>query len=287
MNYNYFDTISAAEFMLAESEFPPKGGEKGSPFFRFIWNRSKNSVALMVDDLPLELNTNEVLSCTNLQKVTIKENQSAEGIISLNFNQPFYCVHTNDEEVSCNGLLFFGTDQAPVLFLDQTEVEILDTLLKVLKDEFKMRDRNQQEMLRLLLKRLIIRCTRLARKQLINNDLNEGEIDLIRQFNVLVEEHYRTHRQVSDYAEMMHRSPKTLTNLFALHSEKSPLQVIHDRIIMEAKRLLLYSGKSIKEIGHELGFSDPSQFSRFFKKRVGKNMQEFREARKLPQVGQN
>ncbi len=250
MNYKYHDTISEAEFVLAESEFTKKADEKDSRFFRFVWNRSGYSKSFMVDDIPLDLKPNQVLACTNLQQVRINADESPQGIVSLCFNRPFYCVHTNDEEVSCNGLLFFGSDQAPVLFLDGTEEEILETLLRVLKDEFQMRDRNQQEMLRILLKRLIIRCTRLARKQLIKKELNEGEIDLIRQFNVLVEEHFRTRKQVSDYAEMMHRSPKTLTNLFALHSEKSPLQIIHNRIIMEAKRMLLYTGKSVKEIGH-------------------------------------
>jgi AraC-like DNA-binding protein len=132
-------------------------------------------------------------------------------------------------------------------------------------------------MLRLLLKRFIIRITRLARRQLIKTKLPEKELELIRQFNVLVEEHFKKFRQVGDYAEMMHRSPKTITNIFARQGGKRPLEIIHDRLILEAKRLLLYTDRSSKEIGWELGFEDPSQFNRFFKKQTTLPPKEFRE----------
>lgn len=100
-------------------------------------------------------------------------------------------------------------------------------------------------------------------------------------FNVLVEEHFKTHRQVADYAGRMNRSPKTITNIFSLHSDKSPLQIIHERLILEAKRLLLYTDKSSKEIAAELGFDDPSQFSKFFKKYTNIPAQQFREENHL------
>jgi hypothetical protein len=72
-------------------------------------------------------------------------------------------------------------------------------------------------MLRLLLKRFIIRCTRVARKQLIKGSVPEARIDIIRQFNVLVEEHFKSLKQVADYAALMNRSPKTITNVFSQH----------------------------------------------------------------------
>jgi len=85
---------------------------------------------------------------------------------------------------------------------------------------------------------------------------------------------------VQDYANMLHRSPKTLSNLFTTCGLPSPLRIIHERIEAEAKRLLLYSQKSAKEITEILGFEDQATFSRFFKKMNQKSISDFRREEK-------
>lgn len=182
----------------------------------------------------------------------------------------------NDSEVSCNGLLFFGSNQTPIILLNQNEVQVLTYLISVLKDEFDIVDGNREEMLRILLKRFIIRCTRLAKQQLFKGDISFNEVDIVRLFNVLVEENYKKLKKVSDYASLMNKSPKTISNIFNQYSELSPLQIIHQRVIIEAKRLFNYTSKSAKEIGQELGFDDAAQFSKFFKNVTGKSISEYR-----------
>ena len=164
------------------------------------------------------------------------------------------------------------------MHLDRDETQRLETLVNVLKDEFDTKDNSQEEMLRILLKRFIIRCNRLAKKQLIPWLKKESEIDIYRKFNYLVEEHFKTKRKVSDYAALLFKSPKTLTNIFHLNFQKSPLQIIHDRLTLEAKRYLLYTDLSAKEISIELGFSDPTQFGKFFKKQVQLSPNEFKSS---------
>ena len=119
-------------------------------------------------------------------------------------------------------------------------------------------------MLQMLLKRLIIMATRLAKNQLIVQKLDNDQIEIIRKFNVLVDEHYKTKRKVSEYAELLFKSPKTLSNLFGIYNQKSPQQLIQDRIALEAKRMLRFTGLQNQEIAYELGFNDPAHFSRFF-----------------------
>jgi AraC-like DNA-binding protein len=262
-------------FYLTDSSDAAQVMKKSGSHLKLLWNRSEGVLNLLVDQSTVQLKSQQVMCCTYLQEVILPTD--LEDIVVLSFNRSFYCIHTQDVEVSCNGLLFFGSDYAPVITLDPGEAERLGTLIGVLQDEFDTIDRNQEEMLRILLKRFIIRCTRIARMQLSKTYVPDQQMDIIRQFNVLVEEHFRTLRQVGDYADLLHRSPKTITNVFSMHSDKSPLQVIHDRVILEAKRQLLYTDKSSKQIAHELGFDDPSQFSRFFKKLVSETTQEFRE----------
>ena len=117
-----------------------------------------------------------------------------------------------------------------------------------------------------MLKRLMSLCTRIHKSQNNNSKLDNKEIDLVREFNYLVEQHFKTKHTIKEYADLMIKSPKTLSNTFSQLSEKSPLQILHERKLLEAKRMLRYTNKTIKEIAYEIGFEDIQTFSRFFKK---------------------
>jgi AraC family transcriptional regulator, transcriptional activator of pobA len=201
-------------------------------------------------------------------------------VVIWQFNKEFYCIVTHDAEVSCSGLLFFGWRETTPIFLDEKETQGFSNLVEVFKDEFDNCDNIQGEMLRVLLKRLIIKLTRLVKVQSLVGGLSSADLDSVRQFNLLVENNYKTMHQVQDYANLMFKSPKTLSNLFAKHSERSPVQVIADRIFMESKRLILYTDKSTGDIGFELGFEEPAHFSRFFRKMAGQSPRVFRQAMK-------
>ena len=268
-----------SDFYMANAGDFNRALKLSSDHLKFIWNKHLFPAKILVDGSTLTLLPNQVLCCTYLQHVHCGLKEDAD-LILLSFNKAFYCIHTHDTEVSCNGLLFFGSDFTPVIEIDEHEQQSLNTLFKMLEEEFDTIDANQEEMLRILLKRFIIKCTRIARKQIIRGDLPEERIDILRQFNVLVEEHFKNLKHVSDYASLMNRSPKTLTNFFSQNASKSPLQVIHDRVILEARRMLIFTDKSAKEIAWELGYEDPSQFSRFFKNNTQMSIQTFREKHK-------
>ena len=121
----------------------------------------------------------------------------------------------------------------------------------------------------------------MAKKQLITKELHNSKIEIVRQFNVLVDIHYKTKKQVSDYAEMLNKSPKTLSNYFLLYNKKSPLQIIHERIVLEARRLLVYTDMTSKEIAYELGFEDVTIFNKMFKKIMAFTPSDFKRSQKV------
>ncbi|MEQ5790071.1 helix-turn-helix domain-containing protein [Muricauda sp. NFXS6] len=242
---------------------------------KFLWNRNDCPLTIKIDGMNLELLSNQIITVTYLQHVSYVETHLP--LSAILFNREFYCISDHDSEVSCNGILFFGTQDIPIITIPQEQLNRFNLLHDVFIEEFSTPDNIQGDMLQMLLKRLIIMSTRLAKEQLIVKTLGNEQIDTIRRFNFLVDMHFRTKRKVADYAELLHKSPKTLSNLFAIYNQKSPQQIILERIALEAKRLINFTDKQNQEIAYELGFNDPAHFSRFFKKMTQMTPSDYRE----------
>lgn len=245
--------------------------------YKFIWVR-QGRMWVEVDHIPLELEAGEVLPLTPLHQLEITR---CEGeYLLLAFDSNFYCIFGHDGEVSCSGLLFNGTSEVLRLRLSEARTAALQQVVDELRAEYQVADGLREEMLRMQLKRFIIICTRIARERFEIGADREKLFDTVRRYYVLVDEHFRTKKRVQEYAELLHRSPKTLTNLFASCGQPSPLSVIHDRVNAEARRLLLYTSKSAKQIAYMLGYDDTAAFSRFFAKMNGESITEFRQREK-------
>lgn len=101
---------------------------------------------------------------------------------------------------------------------------------------------------------------------------------MVKSFISLVESRFYEWRQVQDYANKLNVTPKYLGEIVKQALSQSPKEYIQDRIILETKRMLLFTNRSLKEIGFELGFEDPARFSRFFKDCTGISFQEFNKS---------
>ena len=97
-------------------------------------------------------------------------------------------------------------------------------------------------------------------------------------FRERVDMHFRQHLGVKDYAEQLGMTVTTLGRACQQQLGMTPMTLINSRLILEARRELAYSSLSLKEIAHELGFSDVSYFSRFFRKHMAMAPGEYRES---------
>ena len=242
--------------------------------YKILWCK-ETKATIRIDDYELDMKKDEVIFCTPLNIVELPED--TEGLVALVFNKEFFCIQTHDEQVSCHGFLFFGSSQPQKILLEVEEAKSFNHMLDMFKEDLTIQDHLQGEMLRSLLKRMLIKSTRIAKTDLPQPDISNAQMNIIREYNILVEKHFREFHNVKDYANLLFKSPKTLSNLFPKYSDRSPLMVINDRILLEAKRLLLYSGQSTHEIATELGYKDPGHFSKFFKKHEGVSPSVFRK----------
>lgn len=260
--------------LIDVSELAYSSPNERDDLYKIVWAKDED-LNVGVDGYRVHLQKNNLLFCTPLNKLDLAiENKS---VIIYSFNREFYCVKDHDEEVSCNGFLFLGTSVPIVVALTPKEQRSFNLLYEFFVEEFDTIDHIQGEMLLVLLKRLLIKSVRIARKLLPVEDMPQPKLDTIRKFNLLVEMHFREKHKVSEYADLLNMTPKSLSNLFSRYFNKSPLKVITERIIIESKRLLDFSTKNINEISFSLGFDEVSHFSKFFKTQVGQSPKEYKD----------
>jgi AraC-like DNA-binding protein len=108
-------------------------------------------------------------------------------------------------------------------------------------------------------------------------DVGRPNSILLQQFRKLLNEYYSTHKLPKDYAAMLYITPNHLNALCQDFLGKSAGQIIRERVLLEAKRRLVNAGNGIANIGYELGFSDNSYFTKFFKKYTGITPEEFKK----------
>lgn len=198
--------------------------------------------------------------------------EAPENLVTWQFNRDFYCIADHDAEVGCVGFIFYGIDHPFFIPLSPEEMTGISHIRTQCIEDMHVEDNIQGEMLRTTLKRLIIYITRIARQRTeCYRRQGVDRMDIVRQFNLLLEVHFRTRHEVQFYARTMNKSPKTLTNLFGLCNYPPPSELIRRRIILEAKRYLYFTDKSAKEVAEDLGFTSAAHFSRFFKSGTGMN----------------
>jgi len=247
--------------------------ESGQSVLSVLWSQEAGT-ELIIDGIPYTLEKNQLIFLTEFHQVKVKKVTSTRLI---RFNRLFYCILDHDNEVSCKGLLFFGASKVPSILLPAEEEEKFETLWNMFRIEMKSRDSLQIEMLQMMLKRFIILCTRLIKEQNQQDQLEVSDLNLIREFNFLVESHFKNKHTVAEYAALLNKSPKTLSNFFAKNHDKTPLQIIQGRILLEARRQLAHKNEPIKIIAYAIGFDSIQSFSRFFKSKAGVSPNEFRK----------
>jgi AraC family transcriptional activator of pobA len=100
--------------------------------------------------------------------------------------------------------------------------------------------------------------------------------DYLQAFSSLVEAHFREQLSIEQYANRVGITPAHLNNLTRRFAGCTAQEVVHQRLLLEAKRQLIYTALSAKQIAEGLGFSEPAYFSRFFKRLTGQSPKAFR-----------
>ena len=153
----------------------------------------------------------------------------------------------------------------PYIDLDEAQAAEVGAIFETILEECNSGFEEKKQMIALKLLELLIRCDRLfTEKDECQCNLDHSE--LIQAFNELIEQHFTTHRDVHFYAAALHTHPNNLNHIVKKATGLTAKQMLTNRLIIEAKYLLVSTSLSVKEIAYELGFEDPNYFHAFFKK---------------------
>jgi len=149
------------------------------------------------------------------------------------------------------------------------ELQELITYTNLMQQEFAALRPQRDFVIRNLLNAFIIAVARLSTCESKIVTLDNAQNKIVRQFKSLTDEHFVNRTQVAEYADMLYITPGYLNDTIKAATGRTAKQIIDEKRILEAKRLLFWGEKSVKQIAGDLNFEDDGYFNRFFKKHVG------------------
>jgi len=244
---------------------------------RLVYNRmifvQKGCGTVQIDDMNYDLADHQLFLISKGQLLSFGAETVFKGF-NLSFGEGFWQKSPSSAN-NCKAVLFNNASNNQLLPLSDIDQAELDFLFRSLCQEFRKPGYvNKPDALAAYLKIIMIKVAN------VNASLAKGfdsyDKQQYRKFLDLLSVNYQSSHEVADYARQMGISARKLAELSKRCSGKGAKDLINGQLVAEAKRLLQFSSRQVKEIAYELNFSTPDQFSHFFKKNASLSPQDYR-----------
>jgi len=222
-------------------------------YYSIIWLK-KGSGTVKADFSNYNFEPNSLFAFSPYQPFMFQTETKIEGVV-LNFHPDFFCIHKHHQEVACNGVLFNNIYNPPFVSVEEDTQIAFERLLEQIITEIKNPALAQYEVLISYLKIFLITASRLKASQQseIPIDMDASKEPFILQnLKNYIELHFRSKHSASEYADLLHVSPKALAKITKTHFNKTLTDLISERIVIEAKRELYLNNKAVKEIAYQI-----------------------------------
>jgi len=229
----------------------------------------------LVDFEAVDVESRHILFISQGQVHAFDRNKTYDGK-ALIFTEHFFC-RTNFDTKFLLSTPLFANDFSQSYFKINSCFDQLVKLFEEVFDELRHRpDTKQGMILHNLLWRILLLAEREVEGQAgVQKVLSDTE-QLAIKFKKAVNEHFKTRKRISFYIDILHVGIRRLQLATAASFNKTPKQMVSDRLLLEAKRMLTYEDLSIKEISDHLGFDETTSFDKFFKSKLGIAPSEFK-----------
>jgi AraC family transcriptional activator of pobA len=262
-----FGISKLSEIDSEEQKHPHRHG-----FFQIIISRTAvGKQSIDFKDYPVQPNTWTFIAPGQIHQIEL---EGGDGV-SIAYTSSFIERYADDQTFSKRNAMFHHPGFMPILCPSEKDLELLNTILGLFQNECERKSPSQEIIyacLKLLLEatnRLFSTIPSFAFKDvLITKRVN--------QILTLVDTYYRSHFDITFYAEQLNLTPKRANEICKQSLGITITRLIHIRLLIEARRMLGYENLNIKQVAFGLGFEDPAYFTRFFKRNVGITPEAFR-----------
>lgn len=239
----------------------------------------KGDAALTLDGQEITLNKGHLLTLSPGEAVTFAERSP---LLSLSFHHDFFCIRVQRDEVYCDGVVFNRLTGLPIVPFPESERAIVDgrfkELISILNSQSHFSHDRAISVLRALLLHAADFKVRSSDAELLEPQKAKQLSPLVLRFQHLVEETFAQRKEASFYSEALGVTLSKLNRRVKEELGKSVMQVVNERVAIEARVALRSGRRSIKEVAFDLGFIDPLYFSRFFRKQFGRPPSQYFQA---------
>ncbi|SDL20895.1 helix-turn-helix domain-containing protein [Kriegella aquimaris] len=237
----------------------------------------KGELQLQIELEKYTISNKTVICISPYQPYSLKPVKNVSGIV-LNFHSDFFCTYKHQNEIETEGVLFHNIFGAP--FFNLSNEETLLNIITQMELEIAHNKMGQHESLVSYLKIFLISIVRIKKSDTNSSKITSKENSkpqILQSLIYSIEANYKEKHTPKDYSEILNISSSVLSKLVKEYFNKTLTKLIVQRIVVEAKRELYLTSKSVKEVAFLLGYEDEYYFSRFFKKQVGVSPNVYRK----------
>lgn len=230
-----------------------------------------------IDFQPYQVQPGQMYCMSPGQVHTWEFEPGTDGIL-VNFNESFITAICHNSNFLSDFPMFSNFTSRAACQLEHSVQEKIEQHLQQMLDEYQTyQGEYRNDLLRALLVQLLVKIARNMEKLQPDHRSRHNQT-LLRNYLKLIEQHFHTLRLPREYADLMFITPNHLNAVCSAATGKPAGEFIRERVLLEAKRMLIHADYSIAEIGYQLDFQDNAYFSRFFKKYTGSTPEEFRKS---------
>lgn len=273
---NFGDSVKSVHFDFARLEnrmamlpYPHR-----HDFYHVVWVTRGTGVHI-IDSDKFEVKPDSLFFMSPGQVHDFQLSDDAEGY-TINFSAEFFALQLKNKN-SLNEIPIYDIEQPiSAVYLDAAQADELRKLIDGVAAEYECEQAGHHDVLRAYLAIFLTKASRMAEPS-ANGDLTQRSVAITRRFKGLLEQHFRDMGEVADYARILRVTERALNEATRRAAGATAGKLIRERVMLEAKRLLLHSEVAVSQIADQLSFEDPAYFSRCFKKHTGRSPVDYRQ----------
>jgi AraC family transcriptional activator of pobA len=276
-NYDYGSLIKSIDFHFAPLEnlkstltYPHR-----HDFYHIVWVVNGHGHHI-IDSVRYEVKPNTLFFMAPGQIHDFVLSEDATGF-TINFSPEFFTLRLHSRQSLTDIPIYNFEKFNNALYIDEQRAHSLHVILDAIIEEYVAEQSGHEEVIWSYLRIFLMKVSRLAAPDSMV-DSSSRSLLLSRRFKSALEKNFSTISQTAEYARLLKVTERALNEATRQAFGYTAAQLIRERVMLEAKRLLLHSEISVAEIADRLGFDDPAYFSRCFKKRTSRSPIEFRQS---------